>query len=145
MTHAQCVCGDLRLTLPETPKMVVACHCLDCQRRTGAPFGVGAFYDADAVTIAGERKEFARPGASGGKVRACLCPTCRSTVSWRAEKLPAMIGVAVGAIADPKFPAPSKSVFERTKHPWVRFDGAIEHFERRALPDNPPPAPIPSR
>jgi hypothetical protein len=38
--------------------MVVACHCIDCQRRTGAPFGVGAFYPADAVTISGAPKEY---------------------------------------------------------------------------------------
>lgn len=130
MTHAQCVCGGLRLTLPDAPFLVVACHCLDCQRRTGALFGVGAFYDADAVTISGERREFARAGASGGKVRASFCPTCGSTVFWRAEKLPAMIGVAVGAIADPEFPAPTKSVFERSKHPWVSFDASIDHFDQ---------------
>ena len=96
----------------------------------GDPKKVGALYDADAVTISGERKEFVRDGASGGKVRTCFCPTCGTTVFWRAEKLPAMIGVAVGAIADPRFPSPTKSVFERTKHPWVRFDGALDHFEQ---------------
>ena len=54
------------LTLPEPSKLVVACHCLDCQRRTGAPFGVGAFYPVDVVAISGTRKEFTRDAASGG-------------------------------------------------------------------------------
>ena len=53
MADARCSCGALTLTLHRPSKLVVACHCLDCQRRTGAPFGVGAFYPADAVAISG--------------------------------------------------------------------------------------------
>ena len=56
MADARCSCGALALTLSEPSKLVVACHCLDCQRRTGAPFGVGAFYPIDAVAISGAQK-----------------------------------------------------------------------------------------
>jgi hypothetical protein len=111
--------------------------CLDCQRRTGAPFGVGAFYPADAVTISGTPKEFTRSGASGGKVRSYFCPDCGSTVFWKADILPAMIGVAVGAMADPNYPAPVRSVFEQSKHAWVQIDGAtVEHFQHTSVPKN---------
>src|SRR3546814_16539542 len=39
---------------------VVVCHCIDCQRRTGAPFGAGVFYPAGDVGIAGTTTEFTR-------------------------------------------------------------------------------------
>lgn len=131
MSDARCVCGAVALSLAGPPRMVAACHCIDCQRRTGAPFGVGAFYRAEAVTISGSAKEFARPGASGGTVRSYFCPDCGSTVYWKADVMPGHVGVAVGAIADPKFPAPVKSVFEQSKHDWVEIDGAgVEHFEQ---------------
>ncbi|MBZ9675841.1 GFA family protein [Mesorhizobium sp. ES1-1] len=128
MIDARCCCGALTLTLPGPSRRVVACHCLDCQRRTGAPFGVGAFYPADAVAIAGISKEFTRVAASGGKVKSYFCPDCGSTVYWKAERLPSMIGVAVGALADPQFPPPVRSIFEESKHSWVQIDGAIDHF-----------------
>src|SRR5579872_4843411 len=80
MMHAQCSCGAVTLTLPGPSTLVVACHCLECQRRTGAPFGVGAFYPVGAVTIGGTPKEFTRAAASGGKVRYYFCPTCGTTV-----------------------------------------------------------------
>ena len=67
MVDARCNCGGLTLTLTGPSRLVVACHCLDCQRRTGAPFGVGAFYPADAVAVSGAPKEFIREAASGGK------------------------------------------------------------------------------
>jgi len=110
--------------------LVVACHCLDCQRRTGAPFGVGAFYPAEAVAISGSSKEFTRDAASGGKVHSYFCPDCGSTVHWKADRLPSMIGVAVGALADPTYPPPVRSIFEQSKHDWVQIDGAADHFQQ---------------
>ena len=129
MVDARCTCGALTVTLSEPSKLVVACHCVDCQRRTGAPFGVGAFYPVDAVAISGTAKEFTRDAASGAKVHSYFCPNCGSTVFWKADRLPSMIGVAVGALADPKYPGPVRSVFEQSKHDWVQIDGA-EHFHQ---------------
>jgi hypothetical protein len=136
MADARCSCGALTLTLPEPSKLVIACHCLDCQRRTGAPFSVGAFYPVDAVAISGTAKEFTRDAASGRKVHFYFCPNCGSTVFWKADGLPSLIGVAVGALADPTYPAPVRSVFEQSKHNWVQIDGAVEHFQQSSAAKN---------
>jgi len=131
MTKARCSCGAVTLSLPGRSDLVVACHCIDCQRRTGAPFGVGAFYPAEAVVISGAPREFARAATSGGKVHNYFCASCGSTVYWKATNLPALIGVAVGAMADPSHPAPVRSVFEQSKHRWVEIGGAgVEHFRQ---------------
>ncbi|WBL75992.1 GFA family protein [Bradyrhizobium xenonodulans] len=135
MIDARCRCGAVSVSLPGPTGLVAACHCIDCQRRTGAPFGVGAFYPAEAVTISGTPKEYVRAAESGGMVRSYFCSDCGSTVYWKADNLPAMIGVAVGAIADPNFPAPIRSVFERSKHSWVDVNGAaVEHFQQSSVP-----------
>jgi hypothetical protein len=88
----------------------IGCRLSLCQRRTGAPLGAGAFYTVDAVAISGTPKEFTRDAASGGMVHTYFCPNCGSTVYWKADNLPSLIGVAVGALADPKYPAPSEGV-----------------------------------
>jgi hypothetical protein len=129
MTTARCSCGAVTLLLPGPSKLVVACHCIDCQRRTGAPFGVGTFYSADAVTVSRVPKEFTRGAASGGEVHSYFCVDCGSTVYWKSSNLPAFIGVAVGAIADASYPAPVRSIFEQSKHVWVEIGGTgVEHF-----------------
>jgi hypothetical protein len=133
MANAQCACGALTVKLKEPSKLVVACHCLACQRRTGAPFSVGAFYAAEAVEISGTAKEYIHVGNSGRKVLLFFCPTCGSQVYWKPDALPSLIGVSVGAMADPDFPAPVISIFERSKHHWVRIDGVLEHFQQGAL------------
>jgi hypothetical protein len=135
MGDARCSCGAVTLSFPEKPcRIVVACHCIDCQRRTGAPFGVGAYYPAEVVSISGTSKEFTHAAASGGEIHNFFCPQCGSTVYWKLSTLPALIAVAVGAMADPKYPAPVISVFEQSKHDWVRVDGAVEHFRLNYVP-----------
>lgn len=136
MANARCCCGALKLTLQEPSKLVVACHCLDCQRRTRSPFGVGAFYAVDAVVISGASRDFVRDAESGGKVRSHFCPNCGSTVFWKADNLPSMIGVAIGALDDPKSKAPARSIFERSKHDWVHIEGAVQHFPQSSAATN---------
>src|SRR5438105_678107 len=116
---AECQCGRLSADLPTRRPFIVACHCVDCQRRTGSPFGLLAYYAAGEVTIHGEAKRFARGTAKGNLVETFFCPQCGSTVYVKLSKQPAMIGIALGAIADPSFSGPDISVWEQSKHPWV--------------------------
>jgi len=137
VNNAQCSCGAVTLSLRGPAKLVAACHCIECQRRTGAPFGVGAFYLAEDVTVSGTPKEFSRVGTSGEKVHSYFWPNCGSTVYWKADRVPALIGVAVGAITDPTYPAPVRSVFEQSKHAWVQIDGpGVEHFQQSSVPQS---------
>src|SRR5436190_11952466 len=81
--QARCTCGELSLTVEGEPILVGVCHCLECQRRTGAPFGSGAFFSVDQVV---QRSETTRPyeriGGSGAKLIFHFCPACGSTVYW---------------------------------------------------------------
>jgi hypothetical protein len=129
MIKARCCCGSLVAQLPGPTDLVVACHCDECQRRTGAPFGVNAYYPSDQVRIIGDATEYERRGSSGMSVRLYFCPKCGTTVYWRADKFSSLIGIAVGAIVDPQFPRPRRSVFEQAKHRWVQID-ASEHFQQ---------------
>jgi hypothetical protein len=76
----------------------------------------------------GEAKRFERPTATGGMFETFFCPNCGSTVCAKASKHPTLIGVAVGAIADPAFYAPVRSVWEQSKHHWVTIPGDVQHF-----------------
>ena len=125
---AECQCGQLTLQVPERPLLTIACHCVDCQRRTGAPFGVMQYYRGDQVGIAGEAKPYKRVSALGNAVETFFCPNCGSTVFLKLAKQPALVGVAVGAIADPGSPAPMWSVWEQSKHHWIDIPGDVKHF-----------------
>jgi hypothetical protein len=99
--------------------LVAACHCRACQRRTGSTFGVGAFFPREAVAVSGRHSEYDRPADSGFRVLHHFCPDCGSTVFWEPSRRPELVGVAVGAFADPGFPAPDRQVFEHNRMPWA--------------------------
>ncbi|WP_028640455.1 GFA family protein [Novosphingobium acidiphilum] len=125
---AQCQCGQLCVDLPGPTPAVVACHCIACQRRTGSPFGVIAYYPADQVVVSGNATRFERATDTGNSFETFFCPTCGTTVYARTGRHPAMIGVTVGTIADPQFQPPVRSVWEQSMHTWVSIPGAIEHY-----------------
>jgi hypothetical protein len=128
--QASCCCGQLRLTCEGEPVRISICHCLECQRRTGSAFGTQARFRREQVTMEGRAAAFARIGDSGNPITFRFCPDCGSTVSWTLSTLPEVIAVAVGAFADPGFPAPRVSVYERRRHPWVAVpDTVVEHLE----------------
>jgi hypothetical protein len=116
---AACACGQLTVTCRGEPVAVSLCHCRACQRRTGSSYGIAAFFAREAVTVAGTMRDFSRPSDSGFDVIHHFCPDCGSTVWWEPKRKPDLIAVASGAFADPRFPAPTQSVNERHRHPWV--------------------------
>jgi hypothetical protein len=105
------------------------CHCLACQRRTGAPFGVQAWFRSDQVSITGTSTAYVRNVQGGRRVTFQFCPNCGSTVHWELSSAPGRIAVALGMFADPQFPAPRVSVWERRRHPWTVHiaDCQMEH------------------
>jgi hypothetical protein len=124
--EAACHCGQLRLRLSGDPVLVSSCHCIACQRRTGALFGSTSFFKREQLlAIEGEHRTWRRPGDSGQFLTFHFCPTCGSNVYWEAEGAPDTISVAVGAFGDPTFPPPVRTVWTETKHPWLPFPEEI--------------------
>ena len=127
---AQRCCESLMAEIQGDAAKVIACHCVECQRRTGSTYGVGAYFKAEAVRTSGPSVTHQRPGTTGKMVSAHFCPTCGSTVYWHPQFMPGFVGVAVGAFADPTFPAPSLSAWEHSRHPWVGFEAEMVHVPR---------------
>ena len=113
------------------PAAVSLCHCLDCQRRTGSAFGIGAFFAKEQVTVTqGSATRFRRGSDSGSAVTFHFCGVCGSTVWWEPERVPSMVGVAVGAFADPDFPAPAQATWDKRRHWWFHLPGEVVSHEQ---------------
>ena len=125
---ARCSCGQLSATCQDEPQRVVLCSCRACQRRTGSPYGAGAYYLRTQVRTAGTSKEYTRTSDAGRWFTTHFCPECGSSVFWYLERAPDQIGVAVGAFNDPSFPKPVRAVWMESKLDWVEFPGDVEQF-----------------
>jgi hypothetical protein len=123
---ASCACGGLRVTCTAEPILVVQCHCLACQRRTGSAYGIAALFRRGDVRVEGPSRSYERPSDSGFPVLFHFCPGCGSTVFWEPSRKPDAVAVAVGAFADPGFPAPTQAIHTQHRHLWVGDLGAVE-------------------
>ena len=129
--QAACSCGQLSIDLHGDPLLVSSCHCLACQRRTGALFGSTSFWNKSQLAAdRGARQHYRRQGDSGTWLTFSFCPTCGSTVFWQSEKTPELLSVAVGAFADPHFPPPRRTVWTESRHPWLAFPPHLPHHEK---------------
>lgn len=117
--HATCNCGQLHLTIEGEPARVSMCHCLECQRRTGAVLSNQARFKREQITYAGEAKAWQRTAESGSVVTFHFCQVCGSTVYWTSQSFPDHVAVAIGAFADPNFAPPTVAVWEEARHAWV--------------------------
>ncbi len=127
---ASCSCGQLTITVDGEPRGVGLCHCLACQRRTGSVFAALAGFSAP-YQVSGEATEFVRAGDAGARFTFRFCPVCGTNLfHTEAGFEQARVSVAVGAFADPDFPAPQVSVYDRRRHPWVSAPPGVRVFDQ---------------
>ena len=93
--------------------------CVNVGRASAVLFGNQARFRREQVTFTGKATTWNRTAESGNVVTFHFCPTCGSTVYWESESFPGYVIVAIENFADPNFPAPTVSVWEESRHPWV--------------------------
>jgi hypothetical protein len=126
---ASCSCGQLSIQVEGEPRGVGICNCLACQRRTGSVFAALASFPTP-FEVYGNATEYLRVGDQGAKFLFRFCPVCGTTVFHTEVGYDESVSVAVGAFADPQFPAPRVSVYDCRRHPWVQLPPGTTTFEK---------------
>ena len=131
---ATCLCGQLHVSTVGEPDFVVACHCIACQRRSGSPFGVGAYYPRERVNaIDGEVKSFTRTADSGHTLTNHFCRECGAPIYWTLQMRPDYMGIALGCFSNPHFVRPVRTIWTESQHDWISFPDDLPAFEQ-AMP-----------
>ena len=130
-----CLCGAVRYRVKAEPVRSSACHCRNCQLRTGSAFGVGAYFrDEDVEFLRGERKTYEyRSDESGRWLRTEFCTSCGGTVTWTAEALPGLRAIAGGSFDDPQWFRIERHSWLRSAHRWFTPPSGVVTSEKSAL------------
>ena len=137
-TEGGCDCGALRYRMESAPLFVHCCHCLWCQRESGASFALNALIEGDRVTNLGIEPEIVdTPSESGSGQRIARCPKCRIAVwSNYAGAGPVLKFVRVGTLDNPDLLPPDIHIFTQSKQPWVQLPAGVpavpEYYAREA-------------
>jgi hypothetical protein len=117
-----CACRAIRYKLTESPLIVHACHCRDCQRLTGGPFVINIWIETKFVEPGPVApKSFRLMGGSGKHPHdVFFCESCGTTVWSRYHIVPSdCLFVRAGTLDTPDAVWPDVHIHTRSKLPWV--------------------------
>jgi hypothetical protein len=122
--EADCACGAVHVSVDAPPVWVNACTCTTCQKATGSVMSWTAFFPKDGVDVTGPLTAFSEAGVVTTK----FCPTCGTVMILTISHVPDLLGMAVGLLEDPDFPAPENIYWTRSKPDWMALpDGITLH------------------
>jgi len=124
-----CQCGEIRYRLTGPPEWLAVCHCMNCQRQSGAAFSMSLRMRApDVQLVSGEPKRWSLLSDDGKRTKIChFCATCGIRV-WIGQAGSGFLHVKPGTLDDPSQLAPRFEGFTRSKHPWVTITGLEASF-----------------
>ncbi len=136
-----CLCGAARYVLKREPLTFYACHCTDCQRRTGTAFALSLFADREALELTAGKTALTRTEMSDGRVKqAQVCVACGTRLWGEPVKLPDAVIVQPGTLDDTSWLRPVAHIWTRSAQPWfqfpkdaVLFEGQPPHMDLRKL------------
>jgi hypothetical protein len=126
-----CACGAVRYRLTESPLIVHACHCRDCQHLTGSAFVVNLWIERGHVElVAGALRAFPISAGSGRGHDVSSCERCGGAVWSRYHAPPGdTLFVRGGTLDRPADVTPEVHIFTRSKLPWLPLPEGARSFE----------------
>src|SRR5260221_14613105 len=98
MRTGRCLCGKCAYEIDGEPVVVAHCHCLDCQRGTGAGHSTGAMFAEADVRLQGPVSTYVLQSDAGNAVTRLFCSGCGSPLFGRNTGMPGFMTVSVGTL-----------------------------------------------
>lgn len=128
-----CQCGQVTYQLKAEPKMVLACHCKECQKLSTGPFSVTAIVGSNDIEFQGELNEWGRLADSGNRNHAAFCSGCGNRVYHYNPDDQSTIKLKlkpVGLMHDEIF-QPTAHVWVSEKVSWVDIPQGVKVFDKQ--------------
>ena len=129
--EGRCACQAIRYKLMESPLIVHACHCRDCQLITGSAFVINMWIESKFVEPRGDQpKSFMLKGGTGNNHEVFFCGRCGTYVWSRYYgALGDALFVRAGTLDKAEAVTPDVHIFTRSKQPWVRLPDGARAFD----------------
>lgn len=128
-----CPCGGIRYEIDAYPLLLYACHCTDCQRRSGSAFALNMAVSAKAFHIVhGTPKGWRRLSPSGAETVSWICGDCGCGINGERAGRPESTNVRAGSLDDTSWLSPAAHIFMRSAQPWIRLPEDAACYEATA-------------
>lgn len=129
MFIGSCFCGTVKYEIEGEPIIVAHCHCIDCQKRTGAGHTTGAMFLEENFKIKGKLSKFNHVDNGGKTTTHFFCTHCGSPLFGKNTERPGMMTVSAGTLENPNLIKPQVAVFAKFKNHWDVMDSSLESFD----------------
>ena len=122
-----CLCGAVRYEAKGTPSLSAICHCLMCQRASGAPFMALIFLPSDAVKVTkGEPSIYQSSSTSNRR----FCGRCGSPLFFERHTR-SLTAVMVGSLDDPNMFKPEMHVCVESSMKWMDIRDDAPRYSKK--------------
>ena len=130
--YGGCQCGSVRFVTTGDPIRAMACHCTSCKLRTGAPYGVGVYFEDTAVEFeSGELATFKfKSDTTDRWIQNEFCTRCGSTITWTLEMRPGLRAIAGGNYDNPDWYKVEAHIWTRSARSDMRYPEGITICEK---------------
>ncbi len=126
-----CDCGNVRYAFSCDILSCYACHCTDCQTRSGAAFTLTAIIPKSEIRVTKGEPQEARWKIATTQI----CGNCGVTLWGIAPLVPDFALVRVGTLDDTAWANPIAHIWAASAQPWIRFNDNAKKFPGQ--PENP--------
>ena len=126
MFRGSCCCGHVKYEIEGEPIVVAHCHCIDCQKRSGAGHTTGAMFLEKNFTVEGMLSKFDQVTDQGKTTTHFFCTHCGSQLYGKNTEMPEVVTVSAGTLEDPNAVEPEVAVFDKNRNHWDKMDGSLE-------------------
>ena len=123
-----CACGSIRYVCSRAPVAMLNCHCLDCQRSSGAPFASGFIVLVSDVRITGTPRTYSVRAASGSLATRSFCSDCGTPLFTCGETAPEVMSIRFPTLDSPSEFQPMLDIWISSAQPWVHLSEEIPHY-----------------
>ena len=115
-----CLCGAVRYVLREGFRLnPCACHCTDCQTRTGSAFSEHMLFAKPDIAITGELDEALYDQPSGAHSRIFGCARCKARIYAVNDSREGLASLRCGTLDDSAALVPVAHLWVRSKQQWI--------------------------
>ncbi|MCC0016892.1 MAG: GFA family protein [Rhodobiaceae bacterium] len=130
-----CMCGGVKIETEGEPMLVGHCHCLDCQKSSGAGHTTLALFADEQMEVTGALSHYESKTDSGNILTRSFCPTCGSRMIGKSTGMPTHTAIFLGVLDDSDALQPAMSFYAKRLRTWDHLAEGIPAFE--TLPPQP--------